>query len=122
MTTYRYAMAMLMAATLTACTHAGKKSFAGSDTGAEQAACEAHGGKRERVCGDGYVACVTPYPDAGKPCSDSSDCFGRCFVPASQTVFPAGKNKGICQKTTVPCECYREVIRGEVQRGGICPA
>jgi hypothetical protein len=122
MTTYRYSILLMAAAMLNACSHAAKKDFAGFDTGADQATCEAHGGKRVRVCGDGYVACVTPYPDGGKPCADSSECLGTCYVPAAQSVFPSGKNKGICQKTTAPCECYRKVIHGEVERGGNCPA
>lgn len=122
MTISRYSMLFLAAVMLNACSHAEKKKFAAPATNADQATCEASGGKIQRVCGDGYFACVAPYPDGGKHCSDSSECFGTCSVPAAQTVFPPGKNKGTCQKTTVPCECYRKVIHGEVQLAGYCPA
>lgn len=118
----RYPILLLIALMFSACVRIEKKKFAGPGTGADRATCEANGGKIERVCGDGYLACVAPYPDGGKPCADSSECFGTCSVPASQSVFPPGKNKGTCQRSTVPCDCYRKVIHGEVQRAGICPA
>ncbi len=43
------------------------------------AACTQQGGVMRKVCLSQSLACVTPYPDAGKVCTDNSQCKGGCF-------------------------------------------
>ena len=45
--------------------------------------CEATGGRWQRVCMLGTLACVKPYADAGKACQSGRDCQGRrCLMKA----------------------------------------
>jgi hypothetical protein len=118
MTLFRSFVVLVIAATIDACVHVP----AGPRPDADRVTCGEHGGTIQKVCGAGYEACVAPYTDGGEPCSDSSECLGRCTVPASQGIIPAGKNKGTCQETNIPCDCYQEVLHGKVRRAGFCPA
>lgn len=47
----------------------------------DQADCKARGGAIEGVGMFGTPACVVPYADAGKRCTDSDDCQGFCKGP-----------------------------------------
>ncbi len=82
------------------------------------AACEARGGKVEPVCMDRMPACVTPYPDAGLRCSDSSACKGKCLLSAPPS-GPTATVTGECQKDDDPCGCFIEILDGKVQ-GEVC--
>jgi hypothetical protein len=50
-------------------------------TDREQAACDALRGSIEKV-GFFSSACVYPAPDAGRTCTDSSQCKGACVIPS----------------------------------------
>ncbi|MBP9756638.1 MAG: hypothetical protein KBD40_16710, partial [Phenylobacterium sp.] len=50
-----------------------------SAAGPDVAACTAKGGTVRPVCRMQRPACVIAYADAGKSCSDKSDCLGRCL-------------------------------------------
>src|SRR5690606_9042494 len=57
--------------------------FAGcTNTSAEwlAAECLLEGNHWRRVCIDHRFACIASYADAGKSCTDSSDCMGNCVV------------------------------------------
>ncbi len=64
----------------------------------------------------GLPACVLRYQDAGKRCSDSSQCEGRCL--ANGDSFPAeGKEAvGECQPTSDSCGCWAEIRDGRALR------
>lgn len=112
---------LLLALALGACSHgARKKDWSPAPADADQAACEAKGGV---MTGPRDLGCVTPFPDAGKPCADSSECVGECYVYSPYSpVLPKGKKKGVCQKANRFTECYRKVKDGVVEPGSNCPA
>jgi len=86
-----------------------------------------HGGAVRPVCGSQKDMCVTPYPDAGKRCSDSSECAGDCLVDLTAHCDGAGKCTapevpasgtgafGTCEVDNDPCGSRIEVINGVVQ-------
>ena len=61
-------------------------------------ACAASGGDWVRACIGGTYSCVVPYPDAGKSCTDSSQCAGECII---ELVIRCEKN-GDCTDPVVP--------------------
>jgi hypothetical protein len=80
--------------------------------------CQANGGAVRGVCMFGIPACVIPYSDAGKACSDSSECEGLCWIEnwgmAQGTVAT-----GHCTSNAQDCLCGVEVLNGKVD-GGFC--
>lgn len=69
------------------------------------AQCTAQGGNWQRVCLMGSLACVVPYADAGKACTDGSECAGkRCLAPQGAGTFPGqGPMQGQCIANNNPC-------------------
>ena len=84
-------------------------------SGPDVASCTAKGGTVRPVCRMQKPACVIAYSDAGKVCSDKSDCQGRCLyqgeAPAEASVT------GQCQATSDPCGCFTTVVKGHVGPG-----
>ncbi len=78
---------------------------------AERQACEAAGGEVHRAGILGYDNCILPYADAGKTCSDSSDCLGDCRMtwPGAQ---PEETVTGTCQINDSPFGCFQTVENG----------
>ena len=60
-------------------------------------ACAAKGGKIQPVGKAQIPTCVTPYADAGKACTDKSQCQGACILEGN--LEPQGPVTGQCQKT-----------------------
>ena len=79
-------------------------------TQAQRQQCLASGGKVERAGLLGAERCTLSYGDAGKVCTDSSQCLGKCVADLD------GANKinisGTCQKTDNPFGCYAFVENG----------
>lgn len=69
------------------------------------AQCTASGGHWQRICMMGTLACVTPYADAGKACTDGSECAGkRCLAPTGTASLPGqGPMQGQCMANNNPC-------------------
>ena len=84
----------------------------------ERAQCLSGGGTVQRMGMAGHEMCVRPMKDAGKACTDSSQCEGRCIAPA-ETQVPAGNVTGTCQRTSAQFGCFGEVEQGRV-RGILC--
>ena len=85
---------------------------------ADPAACMQQGGVVRKVCLSQSLACVTPYPDAGKVCTDNSQCKGGCIYQSTGKPLPvSGKVKGVCKQTNDPCGCFSEVVKGKVSQG-----
>lgn len=79
----------------------------------ERARCEAAGGTVERAGRAGWERCVQSYPDAGKACSDSTECLGECRVPDDKREIKAGTPvEGVCQAKDVPFGCHAKVEKG----------
>lgn len=88
------------------------------------AACEEAGGTVTSVCMFGMPQCVTPFADAGKTCSDSSECQGRCLFDdqglGNRPGPVVGESAlGNCEADSNPCGCWWEIADGKVQQG-IC--
>jgi hypothetical protein len=84
----------------------------------DQAQCRAEGGFIRGVGMFGTPACVKPFPDAGKVCSDKSECQGLCKAPESSVV--GSRSTGTCQKDTHDVYgCYDKIEQGSVV-GGVC--
>ena len=80
--------------------------------------CQSKGGEVRGVCMFGMPACVIPYPDAGAPCSDSSECEGLCWAEPF-TLAQGTPIDGRCTANAQDCKCGVEVTGGRVA-GGIC--
>ena len=91
----------------------------GAANAIDPATCKARGGEIRPVCRMQKPRCVTRYPDAGKPCSDKSQCHGRCLVDGEQPSKPGDPANGRCEADDDPCGCKLEVKDGKFA-GGIC--
>jgi hypothetical protein len=85
------------------------------------------GGAVRPVCLSQTDMCVTPYPDAGKKCSDSSQCAGDCLIDMTtycdkegrctdpETPEPGTKSFGVCELDNDPCGSRIEIVNGIAQ-------
>lgn len=76
----------------------------------KRTACTASGGTIERRGRIGAEVCVHTYADAGKACTDSSQCEGKCvgaMGPETQ------QTAGSCQKDDHLFGCYAEILGGK---------
>ncbi len=74
-------------------------------------ACAAKGGTVKPVGKAQIPTCVTPYADAGKACTDKSQCQGGCILEGN--LEPQGAVTGQCQKTDRQFGCYAKVENGK---------
>lgn len=84
----------------------------------EKQACAKVGGKVQRAGLRGSYHCVQTYPDAGKICSDSSECVGQCRTVSSRAMGKPGT--GTCQNIDVPFGCFALVNNGMVDGAMLC--
>jgi pimeloyl-ACP methyl ester carboxylesterase len=94
-------------------------SAATATVGVDATACQARGGEVRPVCRRQVPRCVVRYPDAGKRCSNKSDCQGRCLVDGERSLRPGDPANGRCEEDDDPCGCKFEVKNGKLA-GGIC--
>ncbi len=85
---------------------------------ADRTACTSGGGKVERRGRMGMELCVRPYADAGKSCTDSSQCDGKCIGDAGAAP-DAPQVAGQCQADDRLFGCYSE-IKGGKAANAIC--
>jgi hypothetical protein len=76
-----------------------------------EAACKTYGGDWRPICMMQKPACVVTFKDAGKSCSDSSECSGRCQTSGSAP--PESAVRGVCTATSDPCGCFQLVEKGK---------
>ena len=82
----------------------------------DQEQCTSAGGTVRGVGMFGTPACVKPFPDSGKSCSDKSECQGLCKAPESAVI--GSRSTGACQKDTHDVYgCYNKIERGKVVAG-----
>jgi hypothetical protein len=79
--------------------------------------CRSDGGTIESVGIFGHPICVRPYADAGKVCSDKSECLGRCLAPVGAALD--SRMTGTCEKDDSN-ECSYIVGQGVVTVGNLC--
>ena len=80
-------------------------------------ACSAKGGSIQPVGKAQIPTCVIPYADAGKVCTDKSECEGACILEGN--IETTGAVAGTCQKTNRQFGCYAKVVNGK-STGAIC--
>lgn len=73
--------------------------------------CARLGGYVQRVGLLGREACVVPYKDAGKACTDGSQCEGDCWGEA-RPYAPGELATGKCQPTNMPFGCNSRIDNG----------
>ena len=84
----------------------------------EQDKCLTEGGFLGGVDAVGRPTCLKPFADAGKVCSDKSQCQGFCRAPDGAAV--GSRSTGTCQSYThFYYGCYNEIRKGTVV-GGMC--
>ena len=82
----------------------------------DQRACLARGGAIRGVGMFAMPACVIPFADAGKSCSDMSECLGKCIVYNGD--LPEGApSTGTCQHDDHLDGCWAEIVDGRIGRG-----
>ena len=72
--------------------------------------CTTAGGEWKKVGLAGNLACVLKTKDAGKSCTDSSQCEERCLAGIDQA--DSAKTAGQCQATNQPFGCFAEIKDG----------
>ena len=85
-------------------------------------ACVALGGTIDNRGMFGRATCVTSYEDASIPCSDSSECNGRCllFTDGLEDPPTAGTPAhGECESDNATFGCFMEIVEGRAI-GAIC--
>lgn len=111
------ALAALLMAALVACAPTPAPTTPTQAATPDVAACAAKGGTVRPVCRMQKPACVIAYADAGKTCSDKSDCQGRCLYRGEAPADPATAVTGQCQANSDPCGCFTTVVKGHVGPG-----
>ncbi|KAF0174648.1 MAG: putative secreted protein [Alphaproteobacteria bacterium] len=78
--------------------------------------CAARGGVVDTVGRMQRQVCRVPYADAGKTCSNKSDCTARCILDNEEggEVPAKGKVTGQCQHYETQFGCFSEVDGGLV--------
>ena len=84
-------------------------------TSEERAKCESVGGTVRRAGMAGWEHCIQNMPDAGKVCSDSSDCTARCEIPPQEgrEYSPGEAATGQCAPTDEIFGCFTRVENGK---------
>ncbi|MFC6197052.1 hypothetical protein [Ponticaulis profundi] len=84
-------------------------------------ACAENGGIVQMAGMLGYYRCTLIFDDAGKACSDTDDCMGKCLAedmamsPEETETEAVGK----CAQTDSPFGCYSQIVDGK-QTPTIC--
>lgn len=85
------------------------------DQDASASACLAGGGTMTQVGKLQTWKCITPYKDAGKACTDSSQCEGECRTSVN-TQPGKGPVTGACQADNGHFGCSATVEKGQLGR------
>jgi putative hemolysin len=78
--------------------------------------CAARGGVVDTVGRMQRQVCRVPYADAGKTCSNKSDCTARCILDREEGDTEPGNSRvtGKCQQYETQFGCFSEVDGGRV--------
>ena len=81
--------------------------------------CTARGGQMQQVGRAQTWQCVVKYADAGKRCTDASQCEGDCEIAGNSSVAPGARATGVCQADSNRFGCRTTVKDGKAQ-GTLC--
>lgn len=84
---------------------------------AERAQCEARHGRIMIAGLSGNEMCALPFPDAGRRCTDSSQCRGDCRYEGRVRLGAGARAVGRCQSLDYPFGCRTTVEHGRVTPG-----
>ena len=87
----------------------GPQSYPRELSAADRTACTAGGGRVERRGRLQAETCVHPFADAGKACTDSAECAGKCVSIGNSSEATAGQ----CQADDRLFGCYSEIKAGK---------
>lgn len=85
----------------------GKRNFA--------AECESVGGKWTRGGVGGFYGCLKKAPDAGKACTDDSQCTYNCYAHPADEQRTGMESIGQCQADNRYQGCHSEIRKGIIQ-------
>jgi hypothetical protein len=89
-------------------------------TRGERTHCLAQGGRVGMAGPSGDEMCALPFRDAGRACTDRSQCAGLCLAPEPPAQGkPAASTVGHCQAFNYPYGCHETVDHGQVS-GALC--
>lgn len=80
----------------------------------DPAACAALNGTIRPICRMQRMSCVIAFRDAGRTCSNDTDCEGKCLLTDDAPTDPNTTVTGQCQANSNPCGCRSEVNGGKV--------
>lgn len=78
-------------------------------------ACTARGGEMRQVGRMQSWQCVIKYADAGKRCTDASQCEGVCEIAGNSGVAPGARAVGQCQADSNRFGCRTTVKDGKAE-------
>ena len=86
--------------------------------------CKAEGGRIQGTLLPSVRVCVRPYADAGKACTDGSECAGSCLITENDSDWDSGLGagqdaSGHCQAEEPFFGCYVVVEQGKTEQA-IC--
>ncbi|MNU76559.1 hypothetical protein D3C71_661140 [compost metagenome] len=82
---------------------------------AEASACAARGGAMQQVGRMQSWRCVVKYADAGKRCTDASQCEGQCEIAGNSGIAPGTATAGVCQADSNRFGCRTTVKDGKAE-------
>jgi hypothetical protein len=87
----------------------------------DPATCHARGGNIRKVGINKDRVCVVKFRDAGKACSNASDCEGKCVAPYTNDLQEGTPRTGRCQSDDHMdgFGCWTEIVGGSTS-GGWC--
>jgi hypothetical protein len=86
------------------------------------AACRARGGSIQGRAMFGNRRCVIPFADAGRSCTDSGQCAGRCLHDYRGSAYslagppPEREGVGRCEADDSIFGCHSEIRNGRIMR------
>lgn len=78
-------------------------------------ACTARGGEMQQVGRMQSWQCVVTYADAGKRCTDASQCEGQCEIAGNSGIAPGTAATGVCQADSNRFGCRTTVKDGKAE-------
>ena len=77
--------------------------------------CSSRGGEMQQVGRAQTWQCVVKYADAGKRCTDASQCEGQCEIAGNSGLAPGARAVGQCQVDSNRFGCRTTVKDGKVE-------
>lgn len=100
--------------------YADQRSFCPKVTTDKVAACAKEGGTLKKQGKAQCYACTISYTDAGKTCSGSADCQGKCYNRGQPVPLNVPNQTGQCARDNVVFGCRQTIENGMATDGMLC--